>query len=145
MLIGNRVRIVYVSETNGLFGNVQLQDLLERSRVHNENRRITGLLIHRGNEFFQVLEGDRSVVDELYDRIYCDLRHRNVHLLLREEDVAPLFSEWTMGYVSLEQEMIPGLKEVLGGDKLGALRGEITRVTALIHGFTQERWRRWIG
>lgn len=145
MLIGNRVRIVYVSESNGLLGNVQIQDLIDKSRIHNTSKGITGLLIHRCNEFFQVLEGDRSLVDALYDRIYCDTRHRNVHLLLREEDVEPLFTDWSMGFISLEQDMIPGFKDALGGENLRGLRDEASRVKALISGFNQERWRCWIG
>lgn len=144
MLKGNRVRIVYVSEARELLGNVQLQDLLDRSRRFNASKGVTGLLIHRGNEFFQILEGDRGVVDPLYDRIYCDSRHRNVHLLLREEDAESHFSNWSMGLVSLEEDMLPGLIDILGSEYLNSLRGDTSRVRALILGFSRERWRRWI-
>jgi len=144
-MIGNQVRIVYISESNELLGNVQLQDLLERSIANNASKGITGLLIHRHREFVQILEGDRGVVEPLYDRIYCDQRHRNVNLLLREEGSAPHFSDWSMGFVSLEHEMIPSFADVLGGEHLNALRGDVSRVQRLIAGFTQERWRCWIG
>lgn len=36
---------------------------------------VTGMLLYHGRTFFQVLEGDRGVVEPLFDRIGKDKRH----------------------------------------------------------------------
>jgi Sensors of blue-light using FAD len=51
--------------------------------------------------FLQVLEGGRSAVSQLYNRIAADPRHRDVELLLYQEIAERRFAGWSMGQVNM--------------------------------------------
>ncbi|MBW8245161.1 BLUF domain-containing protein [Muricauda oceani] len=60
--------------------NQEMGLLLEQSRNNNIRDNITGCLIYYMGGFIQVLEGDRTKVLELYEKIKLDKRHKNVHM-----------------------------------------------------------------
>jgi hypothetical protein len=51
--------------------------------------------------FLQVLEGGRSAVNKLYNRIVADTRHTDVELLSYEEIGERRFAGWSMGQVNM--------------------------------------------
>ncbi len=102
------VRCVYASRAATDLSPAMIEDILERSRVNNPARGITGILCHSGDVFIQVLEGGRDEVCELYNSIVRDQRHANVRLLAFEEIRERKFSNWTMGHVDLAR-VNPGL------------------------------------
>jgi len=51
--------------------------------------------------FLQVLEGGRSAVNRLYNRIASDSRHTDVELLCYEEIDERHFAGWAMGQVNM--------------------------------------------
>jgi len=95
------VSVVYCSTATRPFTDEELAGLLEQSRASNDTRDITGMLLYRGGEFIQILEGDKYDVDGLMSRIAQDPRHRDVRVLLEEPLRERRFSEWTMGYQPL--------------------------------------------
>ena len=90
------VSLIYTSE---MVDSVGFKDILEISRVKNEEDGITGVLLFCNNNIVQCLEGSREAVNETYTRIATDKRHKN--LLLVDYRVISMrsFSKWTMGYV----------------------------------------------
>jgi Sensors of blue-light using FAD len=58
--------------------------------------------------FLQVLEGGRSAVNKLYNRIASDPRHSDVELLCYEEIGERRFAGWSMGQVNMSR-LNPGL------------------------------------
>jgi hypothetical protein len=94
------VRLLYASRLiDG--GPAVIESILAQSRSKNPELGITGVLCHGGGVFMQVLEGGRAPVNELYNRIARDDRHREVTLLHYEEIAERRFSNWTMGQVNL--------------------------------------------
>ncbi len=90
--------IVYSSTAVEPFSPEQLAELLVRSRAANERLGLTGLLVHRGGRFLQLLEGpDRAVIDRMA-AIEHDPRHGAVRVLLEDGIDERRFPEWTMGY-----------------------------------------------
>ena len=59
---------------------------------------LTGALLFTGVCFCQVLEGDRTAVDEIFDSIQRDGRHRNISLLSLRPTSKRLFPKWSMAY-----------------------------------------------
>ena len=94
------VRLLYASRLIDGSAAV-IESILAQSRSKNPELGITGLLCHGGGVFMQVLEGGRAPVNELYNRIARDDRHREVTLLHYEEIAERRFSNWTMGQVNL--------------------------------------------
>lgn len=96
-------RLLYVSNCDRFIEPKIVEDILRVSRTNNAALGITGMLLHLDGAFFQVLEGSKEQVLQVYSRILSDCRHWNAHvLLMRNED--PLFKEWSMGFYRLEAD-----------------------------------------
>ena len=75
----------------------QLRDILSVAREKNTARGITGYLIFDQTWFVQILEGERAVVHEAYQRIATDPRHAGVTMVETREVTQRTFGEWSMG------------------------------------------------
>ena len=91
-------QLVYASAASPGFTLADLEDVLRGSRKSNARIAVTGMLLFESSSFLQILEGDISRVNTLYDKIKLDPRHSRHVLLLREPIVQPSFTDWTMGY-----------------------------------------------
>jgi Sensors of blue-light using FAD len=96
------VRCLYVSRPVKPLTPEVLEPILDKSRLKNPARGITGLLCYQDHIFVQVLEGGRDAVSELYNAIVRDERHTEVRLLDFEEIAERRFSNWKMGKVKIE-------------------------------------------
>jgi hypothetical protein len=95
------VRLMYASRAAAALGADDVAALLRESIVNNPKVGVTGVLCHSGDIFLQVLEGGRSQVSHLYNRIVQDRRHRDVVLLSYEEIEERSFAGWAMGQVNI--------------------------------------------
>lgn len=95
------VRLLYVSRVATGTGDAEVAAILRQARAHNPPLGITGVLCHSDGCFAQLLEGDRAVVNQLYNHIVADARHRDVTLLAYEEIAERRFAGWSMGQVNL--------------------------------------------
>ena len=98
-------RLVYASRAVDGIDDGLLKSILERSRSHNMQHGITGILCtYQGAEvFLQALEGARREVNRLYGNIVRDPRHRDVTLLDYSEIDERRFAGWRMGSVDLNK------------------------------------------
>jgi hypothetical protein len=94
------VRLMYTSRAVAAFDADGMQALLKKSKAHNAAAGVTGLLCCSGGIFLQVLEGGRSQVNALYNRIAADPRHTDVVLLSYAEITERKFAGWALGQVS---------------------------------------------
>lgn len=105
------MRLAYASEAtfqekpaeHGVEPNVAR--ILMMSRRNNAKNQIVGGLYYGNGYFFQYLEGEENAVNELYDRISRDDRHRNVTTLIQESLPARTFTNWSMKYVPLSSDV----------------------------------------
>lgn len=95
------VRLLYASRATKPLGSEVIESILAQSRKHNPELGITGILCQSGDVFMQVLEGGRTAVNQLYNQIVRDERHRDVVVLHYEEVMERCFAGWTMGQVNL--------------------------------------------
>jgi hypothetical protein len=94
-------RLIYRSTARQELSTPQLQQLLLESRAFNRHHHITGVLLYANQQFMQVLEGERLVIQALYHRIRHDARHTEVLTLLDEPTTQRLFPNWSMGWCCL--------------------------------------------
>ena len=97
------VRLLYASRSAAPATPEVIEAILAQSRAHNPALGITGILCQSGDIFMQVLEGGRSAVNELYNQIVRDARHRDVVVLHYAEVSERRFGGWTMGQVNLSK------------------------------------------
>jgi hypothetical protein len=94
--------LIYVSSAVQLFSPENLVDLLQRSRHKNASLGITGMLLYKGGNFMQALEGPYQAVHDLYSTIALDPRHRSLSKLLEYPTKERKFADWTMGFTNLD-------------------------------------------
>lgn len=95
------VRLMYCSRALEAFSAEELARIVAQSRANNPKLGITGVLCATEKIFLQVLEGGRTEVNALYNRITADARHKDVLLLSYEEIEERRFAQWSMGQASL--------------------------------------------
>ena len=98
----NLISLIYVSNATQKVDEKEILDILHVSRENNEREQITGMLLYKGGNFMQVLEGPEDMVLARYERIRKDRRHKDVNLL----SVMPVkereFPSWEMGFANLD-------------------------------------------
>ena len=95
------VRLMYASRAVPAVDQEELVTILRQSKANNPELGVTGVLCFSGGVFLQVLEGGRSAVNRLYNRIVTDPRHTEVELLLYEDINERRFASWSMGQVPM--------------------------------------------
>ncbi len=97
-------QIVYISTATTAVGREEAIAQQMHFAENNKRRAITGILLYRAGNFMQVIEGDKTVVRELYTKIEADPRHQDVVQLLDEPIVERAFPNWSMGMEDLDSE-----------------------------------------
>lgn len=102
--------LLYVSSARQPFEPSELSLLLQRAVERNTQVGITGMLLYKDGNFMQLLEGDEQAVNELYQRIAADPRHRGAITLLKGEVPERSFADWSMGFRDLTSGVdgVPG-------------------------------------
>ncbi len=95
------VRLMYASRAVPTVDQDELVAILRQCNANNPGSGITGLLCYSEGVFIQALEGGRSAVNRLYNRLAADPRHTDVTLLSYEEIDERRFAGWTMGQVNM--------------------------------------------
>ena len=104
------IRLIYVSTTTRQLGDNEMVDILEVARKTNKLIDISGVLLRKGDQFFQILEGDEDKVNELYHRICKDPRHKDCELLSTKPIENRGFADWEMGFLSLDGNNLSSLE-----------------------------------
>jgi hypothetical protein len=97
------IRLLYISRANGAITTTVTGSILESARVHNRVAGITGVLCQGQGLFIQVLEGERSTVNRLYNTIIKDKRHQDVELVAIDEIQERKFPNWSMAHVIISE------------------------------------------
>jgi len=108
--------LMYVSTSVKLLNDEELLDILKISRENNSSKDVTGLLLYKGGNFMQVLEGPDEAVEALYEKIKVDPRHKDVNVLSREQISARQFPAWEMAFQNLDNPEVknePGYSQFL--------------------------------
>jgi hypothetical protein len=138
------VHCIYCSASKKAnFTESDLGQLLDECREKNAKVDITGMLLFRDNTFFQIIEGDRAVIDALFEKLSVDNRHTRITKIIVESIDQRSFGEWTMGYSKItikELAEIPGLNDFFAKGISYFELGE-GRAKTLLGAFKEGKWR----
>ena len=101
------------------FTTRKLVALLGKSRANNKASGITGMLLFRGGNFMQVLEGSPDALGATLERIRRDPRHHDITVIGDFMVPQRSFADYQMGFAHLddpEVTKVPGFTEFLGND-----------------------------
>lgn len=142
------LQLVYISAASKPIDPPQLAELLARARRKNMALGVTGVLVHDGGSFLQVLEGAETVVETLFRVIESDPRHRRVIVLGRQLVAQPAFGNWQMGFVDRahpELKALPGFKDLSGAAFDPATLTDVkSRAYYLLEAFSVGRFRQFV-
>jgi len=96
------IRILYVSQSTHDITDKQVQDILASSRRNNAANGITGVLIHGGGLFMQVLEGPEQSTLRQYVKILDDRRHGDCKIIHIAPANERIFQKWSMGVIKCD-------------------------------------------
>jgi len=126
----------YCSTVTASLTAAELIGLLQSARRRNQELDVTGLLLHREDSFFQIIEGSRENVLAVFERIRTDTRHQRITVLFEGPATHREFSDWRMGFVELDNvdvRMLPGFSHFLrDGLEPRQVLEELTRTRRLM-------------
>ena len=96
-------QLLYVSMEKHPFTKEDLESLLKQSREKNSGLGVTGILLYYKKYFFQVLEGKKEIIFELFRTIREDQRHFSVILVWDQAVEQRSFQDWTMAFINLNE------------------------------------------
>ena len=110
-------RLLYVSRCKsaktGADRIAEVRDIASKSASRNATADLSGVLLHVGDSFVQVLEGPGTSIERVFERICCDFRHEDVKLI----DLVPVkervFAEWGMAVLCPEEDTAIRLRDDL--------------------------------
>lgn len=103
-MFSNLSYLIYVSSESRPLDQSDFDDILKSSKVNNVENQITGMLLYVEGRFFQVLEGEESLVKDLYDNIAKDTRHVNSVVVAQGSLDTRIFTDWTMKFKSISEK-----------------------------------------
>ncbi len=95
--------LAYFSSSLTFLKPADLDAILKVSERNNANDDITGILMHHNRLFFQILEGEKKLVQDCYNRICLDTRHHAISLLVSEPVKSKDFLCWSMRYIGPDE------------------------------------------
>lgn len=95
--------LTYESIAVKRMGSGEMDELLAKARKFNNSQGITGCLVYYMGGFVQVLEGDKQAVENLYEKIKVDKRHKNVNMFSSDEIKSRTFPNWGMAYYPIDE------------------------------------------
>ncbi len=141
---GKIYQILYCSRNNirGAAGDVkaEIEGILRASRKNNAKAGVTGALFYNTVFFAQVLEGNFSDVQGVFERLQLDSRHSDLVVLQSGYVAERDFTDWSMAYAGTSADFALGFRpskeptagaSLNGNQVLGFLRDVVVK---------QENW-----
>ena len=83
----------------------ELNAIVSTSKKNNNDLNITGCLSYYQNHFFQILEGPKREILELFERLMEDKRHMNLQIIWSGISLSRSFGAWSMAFISEEEDV----------------------------------------
>ena len=110
--------------------------MLSTFQENNARANITGMLLYKGGNFMQAIEGPKVAVQALFARIQIDPRHTAIFKLLERPITQREFSNFYMGFQNVDRlppDALPGFSSFLDeGFKADAFRENPGRAHKLL-------------
>ncbi len=96
-------RVAYISHAKDPLTSDELHHIEECAIKNNRLNHIYGVLVTDRQRIIQILEGERSKVEQLMGKIRTDQRHHSVKIFAEDEVQEEAFKEWFMGIIEIKR------------------------------------------
>jgi blue light- and temperature-responsive anti-repressor len=137
------IHLIYASTATSEFSEQNLVELLKKSRANNAHHDITGMLLYNNGSFFQILEGPKDKVEQLFATVCADQQHSKVITIICEPIANRAFGDWTMGYATMSEQEVDEITGMNDFFSSGACFEQLDsgRAKKLLTAFKDGRWR----
>jgi len=99
-------QLIYTSTPKEGLTRTELQAILAVARRNNAREGLTGVLLYGGDQFMQVLEGPRPVIERLVHVLFADPRHKDMRIVLAHDVSQRDFGDWDMALSAFSREQL---------------------------------------
>ena len=134
---------IYTSVQTRPLPPAEVSALVTHSRQKNLRNHLTGILLHVGETFFQVLEGEQDTIEQLYAQILQDPRHTRITRIIFEPIARRYFQDSDMTLAAISPLELSNLLEAADPDRVEQVLADLDegRAKRLIRAFSDGRWR----
>lgn len=108
----NLYKIMYISSATQNMSAEQLETMMIKSRDKNSFFDVTGYMVYHEGNIIQLLEGNRTRVEYIYNTIRLDSRHQGIIELCATEIEKRAFADWQMGFKNVDRQQIEKVNTV---------------------------------
>lgn len=95
-----RYAISYVSTANIDLQKQGVNDIMNETNFYNKGHEVTGILLYNERSFFQLIEGEKEIIQPLYDKIIKDSRHKDIIKFLEKPVSRPAFDGYLTDFIT---------------------------------------------
>jgi hypothetical protein len=121
------IQVIYASSVTVGTHEPETLKLLKQARTVNRKHDVSGMLLSIGGSLLQLLEGEEAMVEAVCGTILGDRSRNELTVILRESVVERQFSEWTMGFATVDPLEA---RQLLGDDSLFSSSSGAASLTA---------------
>lgn len=126
------ITLIYNSTTIETCSTIDLPLFLNTIRDDNIRLNITGILLYHDGKLMQILEGEKEIVYEIFEKIKVDKRHTDVTKLIEFNITKRCYFDWSMAFKKLSANDWSAIKGYLNlENKQTGLPGYSTKSTYL--------------
>lgn len=104
MSFNQLVSLTYISRHKYKLSSTDIVTIGKTSNEKNKKLHITGCLLALNGFFFQTIEGEKNVVQQLFSKISNDPRHYDIYILKNENIQKREYPDWSMNTVNLDEK-----------------------------------------
>ena len=127
--------LVYCSESEPNLKYNDILNIVKMAREFNKKNNITGCLLFYNNQFVQIIEGEKGLIQRLYKKIEKDNRHEHVILLSQGTKDGRSFPNWSMAFQELRDNELDKIIDKNSIKNLTAFADLAEKPTLTIHVF----------
>lgn len=90
--------ICYISNSTHGDSIKEIKTMYLKAKTNNAKNNISGILIYHQGNYLQILEGNEKDVDETYNRIKIDPRHKNIIKVINTNTEYRIFEDYNFGF-----------------------------------------------
>lgn len=102
---GQVYHLSYVSTGCDSLRYEDIKDILDSSIRNNRGINVTGILVYCNKHFFQIIEGEKEIIQDVFNKILIDPRHDNVIKIQEGYTDKRQFENWNMAFKSYNKEL----------------------------------------
>lgn len=126
------VRLTYASRAIHSVSAELIREILDSSQRNNPRKGLTGILCCNADIFLQALEGPRTEVNALYNRLADDTRHKELTILDYAEISMRRYSNWSMGWAGAKQTNRELFVKYSASDRFDPFNMSVEQITGLL-------------